>query len=116
MLFTKKRHWGRGGGSGCLPQQGAICAHLRTICVICVSQYGYSPRNGAPLVAEIARSSVIESQNAYNIAKAQFDAGAIDYLNLLDTQRSLYLAQDSQIAINQAQLQSFVLLRKAMGS
>jgi NodT family efflux transporter outer membrane factor (OMF) lipoprotein len=66
--------------------------------------------------AEIARSSVVESQNAYNIAKAQFDAGAIDYLNLLDTQRSLYLAQDSQIAINQAQLQSFVELRKAMGS
>jgi len=66
--------------------------------------------------AEIARSSVIESQNAYNIAKAQFDAGAIDYLNLLDTQRSLYQAQDSAIAINQAQLQSFVQLRKAMGS
>ena len=71
---------------------------------------------GANDRAEIARSSVIESQNAYNIAKAQFDAGAIDYLNLLDTQRSLDLAQDSQIAINQAQLQSFVLLRKAMGS
>ena len=71
---------------------------------------------GANDRAEIARSSVIESQNAYNIAKAQFDAGAIDYLNLLDTQRSLYIAQDSQIAINQAQLQSFVQLRKAMGA
>jgi multidrug efflux system outer membrane protein len=71
---------------------------------------------GANDRAEIARSSVIESQNAYNIAKAQFDAGAIDYLNLLDTQRSLYQAQDSQIAINQAQFQSFVQLRKAMGS
>ena len=71
---------------------------------------------GANDRAEIARSSVIESQNAYNIAKAQFDAGAIDYLNLLDTQRSLYLAQDSQIAIQQGQLQSFVQLRKAMGS
>ena len=66
--------------------------------------------------AEIARSSVIESQNAYNIAKAQFDAGAIDYLNLLDTQRSLFLVQDNAIAVNQAQLQSFVQLRKAMGS
>jgi len=71
---------------------------------------------GANDRAEIARSSVIESQNAYNIAKAQFDAGAIDYLNLLDTQRSLYLAQDSQIAIQQGQLQSIVQLRKAMGS
>lgn len=66
--------------------------------------------------AEIARSSVIESQNAYNIAKAQFDAGAIDYLNLLDTQRSLFLVQDNAIAVKQAQLQSFVQLRKAMGS
>ena len=66
--------------------------------------------------AEIARSSVIESQNAYDIAKAQFDAGAIDYLNLLDTQRSLFLVQDNAIAVNQAQLQSFVQLRKAMGS
>lgn len=66
--------------------------------------------------AEIARSSVIESQNAYNIAKAQFDAGAIDYLNLLDTQRSLYQAQDSQIVINQGQLAAFVQLRKGLGA
>ena len=66
--------------------------------------------------AGIAHSSVIESQNAYNIAKAQFDAGAIDYLNLLDTQRSLYLAQDSEITTNQGQLLAFVQLRKALGS
>ncbi|HEY7557763.1 MAG TPA: efflux transporter outer membrane subunit [Candidatus Binatia bacterium] len=66
--------------------------------------------------AVIARASVTESQNAYDIAKARFDAGAIDYLNLLEAQRSLYLAQDSQIAINQGQLQSFVQLRKALGS
>jgi len=66
--------------------------------------------------AVIARASVFESQNAYDIAKARFDAGAIDYLNLLDAQRSLYQSQDSQIAINQAQLQSFVQLRKALGA
>jgi NodT family efflux transporter outer membrane factor (OMF) lipoprotein len=66
--------------------------------------------------AVIAGASVVESQNAYDIAKARFDAGAVDYLNLLDAQRSLYLSQDSQIAINQAQLQSFVQLRKALGA
>jgi NodT family efflux transporter outer membrane factor (OMF) lipoprotein len=66
--------------------------------------------------AVIAAASVVESQSAYDIAKARFDAGAIDYLNLLDAQRSLYLSQDSQIAINQAQLQSFVQLRKALGA
>lgn len=65
--------------------------------------------------ALIARDSVIESQKAYDIAKARFDAGAIDYLNLLDTQRSLYVAQDSQVSIDQSQLQSFVQLRKALG-
>jgi len=66
--------------------------------------------------ATISLESVKESQNAYNIAKARFDAGAIDYLNLLETQRSLYQAQDNQIAINQGQLQSFVQLRKALGA
>ena len=66
--------------------------------------------------AALSIGSVRESQNAYDIAKARFDAGAIDYLTLLETQRSLYLAQDNQIAINQGQLQSFVQLRKALGS
>ncbi len=66
--------------------------------------------------AVLSQASVTESQNGYNIAKARFDAGAVDYLNLLDAQRSLFLAQDSQIAINQALLQSFVQLRKALGS
>jgi multidrug efflux system outer membrane protein len=66
--------------------------------------------------AAISLESVKESQNAYDIAKARFDAGAIDYLTLLETQRSLYQAQDNQIAINQGQLQSFVQLRKALGA
>ncbi len=66
--------------------------------------------------AALSVESVKESQNAYNIAKARFDAGAIDYLTLLETQRSLYQAQDDQISINQGQLQSFVQLRKALGS
>ena len=66
--------------------------------------------------AVIARDSVVESQKAYDIAKARFDAGAIDYLNLLDAQRSLFQAQDSESAIRQDRLQSFVQLRKALGS
>jgi multidrug efflux system outer membrane protein len=65
--------------------------------------------------ALLARESVIESQNAYNIAKARFDAGAIDYLMLLETQRSLYQAQDNQISIYEAQIDAFILLRKALG-
>jgi NodT family efflux transporter outer membrane factor (OMF) lipoprotein len=66
--------------------------------------------------AVLSRQTVTESQNAYDIATARFNAGAIDYLTLLETQRSLYQAQDNQISINQGQLSSFVLLRKALGS
>ena len=66
--------------------------------------------------AVLSRATVAESQNAYDIAKARFDAGAIDYLTLLETQRSLYQAQDNQISINQGQLSAFVQLRKALGS
>jgi multidrug efflux system outer membrane protein len=64
----------------------------------------------------LSRVSVAESQNAYNIAKARFDYGAIDYLTLLETQRSLYQAQDNQIAVNEARLEAFVQLRKALGA
>jgi outer membrane protein TolC len=35
---------------------------------------------------------------------------------LLETQRSLYQAQDNQISIAQTQLSTFVQLRKALGS
>ncbi|HEX9445838.1 MAG TPA: TolC family protein, partial [Candidatus Binatia bacterium] len=66
--------------------------------------------------AEVSRRSVAESQNAYNIAKARFDAGAIDYLTLLETQRSLYQAEDNRIVVDQGRLGAFVQLRKALGA
>jgi outer membrane protein, multidrug efflux system len=66
--------------------------------------------------ALLSHESVNESQNAYNIAKARFDAGAIDYLTLLETQRSLYQEQDDRIAVYQGQLAAFIQLRKALGS
>lgn len=65
--------------------------------------------------AAISVQTVTESENAYNIAKARFDAGAIDYLNLLEAQRSLYQAQDNQITVYQAQITAFVDLRRALG-
>ncbi len=66
--------------------------------------------------ASLSQESVAQSQKAYDIAKARFDAGAIDYLTLLETQRSLYQAQDNQIVVNENQLQAFVQLRKALGA
>jgi outer membrane protein, multidrug efflux system len=64
----------------------------------------------------ISRETVRESQNAYDIAKARFDAGAIDYLTLLETQRSLYQAQDTEIANYQDQIAAFIQVRKALGA
>lgn len=66
--------------------------------------------------AVLSLESVRESQNAYDITKARFDAGAIDYLTLLETQRTLYQARDDQVSVNQGQLEAFVQLRKALGS
>jgi outer membrane protein, multidrug efflux system len=64
----------------------------------------------------LSRESVQEARNAYTIAKARFDAGSIDYLTLLETQRSLSQAEDEQIIATVAQLEAFVQLRKALGS
>jgi NodT family efflux transporter outer membrane factor (OMF) lipoprotein len=66
--------------------------------------------------AVLAGGTVTESQNAYNIAKARLDAGAIDYLTMLETQRSLYQAQDNQITADVERVEAFVLLRKALGA
>jgi NodT family efflux transporter outer membrane factor (OMF) lipoprotein len=65
---------------------------------------------------ELSQQSVQEAQNAYAIAKARFDAGSIDYLTLLETQRSLAQAEDEQIVATVIQVESFVQLRRALGS
>jgi multidrug efflux system outer membrane protein len=64
----------------------------------------------------LARESVKEAQRAYSIAKARFDAGAIDYLTLLETQRSLTQAEDNQISAHVAETEAFIQLRKALGT
>jgi outer membrane protein, multidrug efflux system len=66
--------------------------------------------------AALSRESVREARNAYAIAKARFDAGSIDYLTLLETQRSLSEAEDEQIIVTLAQVEAFVQLRKALGA
>jgi multidrug efflux system outer membrane protein len=66
--------------------------------------------------AALTRESVQEARNAYIIAKARFDAGSIDYLTLLETQRSLSQAEDEQIIVTVAQIEAFVQLRKALGA
>lgn len=72
-------------------------------------------KNAAQQVT-LSRESIAEAQNAYTIAKARLDAGSIDYLTLLETQRSLSQAEDNHVVAAEAQLEAFVQLRKALGS
>jgi hypothetical protein len=37
-------------------------------------------------------------------------------LNLLETQRALYQAEDNQVSLTQGQFASFIQLRKALGA
>jgi NodT family efflux transporter outer membrane factor (OMF) lipoprotein len=75
-----------------------------------------SARKSTDQQAVLARESVQEARNAYRIAKARFDAGSIDYLTLLEAQRSLSQAEDQQIIVTVAQIEAFIQLRKALGS
>ncbi|MEC7120991.1 MAG: efflux transporter outer membrane subunit [Pseudomonadota bacterium] len=51
----------------------------------------------------------------YNLSQARFRAGLDSYLNVLDAQRSLFSAEQSQINLQQANLMTQVNLYKALG-
>ncbi len=58
---------------------------------------------------------VAESRRAFDLATTQYRAGAEDLLTVLDTQRTLYGAQDQLSQIKLARLQAVVGLYKALG-
>lgn len=59
--------------------------------------------------------AVTEARNAYRLAREQFDAGRIDFLTLLDTQRSQLSAEDEFIRARLEAVAAAVQLYKAMG-
>ena len=61
------------------------------------------------------RKLVDASQLAYTLSKQRFDAGVDSYLTLLDSQRSLYAAQQGLIATRLARLNNQISLYKALG-
>lgn len=56
-----------------------------------------------------------QSQVAYNLARARYLGGAVDYKTLLDTQRSLLATQDSYASARLDQLLAATNLYKALG-
>ncbi len=65
---------------------------------------------------EAARLDALEAaREAYAIAEAQFRNGAVDFLNLLEAQRSLIDAETQAILARQARLEASVSLYRALG-
>jgi len=58
---------------------------------------------------------VEQSRIAFQLAERRYRAGAETLLTVLDTQRSLYQAQDQQARLQLSQLQASVALYKALG-
>jgi multidrug efflux system outer membrane protein len=56
-----------------------------------------------------------EAQSAFEIAQSRYEAGAEDLLTVLETQRTLYAAQDLNVQLRRGRLQASIALYKALG-
>ncbi|MBK5414375.1 efflux transporter outer membrane subunit [Pseudomonas sp. TH31] len=61
------------------------------------------------------REELSQAQTAFNIAQSRYQAGAEDLLTVLETQRTLYAAQDMNVQLKLARVQASVALYKALG-
>ena len=64
---------------------------------------------------EYQLENVAQSERAFEGAKARYQAGSVDFLTLLEAQRTLYAARDQFIQYKLARLQALVGLCKALG-
>lgn len=56
-----------------------------------------------------------QAQTAFNIAQSRYQAGAEDLLTVLETQRTLYAAQDQHAQLRLSRVQASIALYKALG-
>ncbi|MFJ5428064.1 efflux transporter outer membrane subunit [Pectobacterium actinidiae] len=61
------------------------------------------------------RALVVSSQRSYDLANARYRTGIVSFLEALDSQRSLYAAQQTQIDLYLVEASNRVLLFKALG-
>jgi multidrug efflux system outer membrane protein len=64
---------------------------------------------------EFQVENLTQSERAFEGAKARYQAGSVDFLTLLEAQRTLYAARDQFIQYKLARLQALVGLCKALG-
>lgn len=56
-----------------------------------------------------------QAQSAFQIAQTRYESGAADLLTVLETQRTLYVAQDLNVQLRRSRLQASIALYKALG-
>ncbi len=61
------------------------------------------------------RDELEQAQTAFQIAESRYQAGAEDLLTVLETQRTLYTAQDLNVQLRLSRLQASIALYKALG-
>ena len=64
---------------------------------------------------EAQASLLAATQKAFDLSEARFKAGVDNYLSVLDAQRSLYAAQQTQISLLLAEQVNRVTLYKVLG-
>jgi multidrug efflux system outer membrane protein len=63
-----------------------------------------------------AQQSLTEATaESYRLSRARYEKGVDSYLNVLDSQRALYAAQQGLISVNLTRLSNLVILYKVMG-
>ena len=67
------------------------------------------------LQEKLQADAVAIARRAYTISEAQLRAGTVDLLTVLDTQRSLFQANDALAQARLARLQAYVALFQALG-
>lgn len=89
-------------------QQAALSAFLETDTAIAANSFLAKEEENRGV-------AVREADEAYRVVSVQYREGATDYLNLLDAQRTLLTAQDAQITVVLARLNTTAGLFKALG-
>ena len=61
------------------------------------------------------REALAQARRAYDLAEVQYRAGAVDFMTVLDAQRTLFQAEDTLLQTRLARLNASVALFKALG-
>jgi multidrug efflux system outer membrane protein len=89
--------------------QAAVLAGFREVEDALVAQKYLSETEAAE------REALAQARRAYELAEVQYRAGAVDFMTVLDAQRTLFQAEDTLLQTRLARLNASVALFKALG-